>query len=100
VLAAAAAHGLEHHVHRLAEDHAHARQLADALAAIPGVRVQPPHTNIVWAELAPEKAAGAEQRLRAAGVLCNGNGRLRFVTHLDVSSAEIERAIGVLREHL
>ena len=100
VLAAAAAHGLEHHVHRLAEDHAHARQLAAALAAIPGVRAQPPHTNIVWAELPPERATGAVDRLRAAGVLCSGNGTLRFVTHLDVSSADLERAIGVLREHL
>ena len=39
-------------------------------------------------------------RLRAAGVLCTGLYRLRFVTHLDVSAADIDRAIRVLREHL
>jgi threonine aldolase len=84
VLAAAALHALDHHVERLAEDHANARALAEGLQGLPGVSVQPPQTNIVFVDLAPEKAAGAVERLRAAGVWCTGLYRLRLVTHLDV----------------
>jgi threonine aldolase len=100
VLAAAALHALDHHIARLAEDHAHARALAEGLQGLPGVTVQPPQSNILFVDLAPEKAAGVVDRLRGAGVLCTGLYRLRFVTHLDVSSADIERAIAVLRRHL
>jgi threonine aldolase len=100
LLAAAALHALDHHVDRLAEDHAHARALAEGLAGLPGVTVQPPQTNIVFVDLAPEKAPGAVERLRAAGVLATGLYRLRLVTHLDVGAADIERAIPLLREHL
>ena len=100
VLAAAALHALDHHLARLAEDHAHARALAEGLQGLPGVTVQPPQSNILFVDLAPEKAAGVVDRLREAGVLCTGLYRLRFVTHLDVSSADIERAIAVLRRHL
>ena len=100
VLAAAALHALDHHIDRLAEDHAHARALAEGLLGLPGVRVVPPQSNILFVDLAPEKAAGATERLRAAGVLCNGGHRLRLVTHLDVTSADIERAVSVLRATL
>jgi len=100
VLAAAALHALDHHVERLAEDHANARRLAEGLAGLPGVSVEPPHTNIVFVDLVPEKAPGAVERLRAAGVLCTGLYRLRLVTHLDVSAAQIEQAIRVLRKNL
>jgi threonine aldolase len=100
VLAAAASHALEHHVERLAQDHAHARALAAGLQGLAGVGVQPPQTNILFVDLAPEKAAGVVERLRGAGVLCTGLYRLRFVTHLDVSSADIDRAVAVLRRHL
>ena len=51
VLAAAALHALEHHVERLADDHANARRLADGLAGLPGVSVEPPQTNIVFVDL-------------------------------------------------
>jgi threonine aldolase len=100
VLAAAALHALDHHVERLAEDHANARALAEGLQGLPGVTVQAPQTNILFVDLAPAKAAGAVERLRAAGVLCTGLYRLRFVTHLDVSADDIARATAVLREHL
>lgn len=100
MLAAAALHALEHHVDRLADDHAHARRLAEGLQGLPGVTVEVPQTNIVFVDLAPEKAAGVVERLQAAGVLCTGLYRLRLVTHLDVSSADVDRAVGVLREHL
>ena len=100
VLAAAAAYALDHHIERLADDHANARALAEGLAGLPGVTVQPPQTNIVFVDLAPEKAAGVVERLRAAGVLCTGLYRLRFVTHLNVSSDDVARAVGVLRQHI
>ena len=100
VLAAAALHALDHHVQRLAEDHAHARRLAEGLQGLPGVTVAMPQTNIVFVQLAPEKAAGAVERLAAAGVLCTGLYQLRLVTHLDVSSSDIDNAIALLREHL
>jgi threonine aldolase len=100
VLAAAALHALDHHIERLAEDHAHARALAAGLQGLPGVTVTPPQSNILFVDLAPEKAAGAVERLREAGVLCSGGDRLRLVTHLDVSAADIQRAIAVLRATL
>lgn len=100
VLAAAVLHALDHHVDRLAQDHAHARQLAEGLMDLSGVTVQPPQTNILFVDLAPEKAAGAVERLRQAGILCTGLYKLRLVTHLDVSTADIERAIPLLRQHL
>ena len=100
VLAAAALHALDHHIDRLAEDHANARALAEGLSGLPGVSVTPPQTNILFVDLAPEKAAGVVERLRDAGVLCTGLLRLRFVTHLDVSAADIDRAVVLLRQHL
>jgi len=100
VLAAAALHALELHVERLADDHRHAQQLAEGLQGLPGVTVHPPQTNIVFVDLTPEKATGAVDRLRAAGVLATGLYRLRLVTHLDVSSDDITRAVALLRQHL
>jgi threonine aldolase len=100
VLAAAVLYALDHHVDRLAEDHANARALAEGLQGLPGVTVTQPQTNILFVDLAPEKAAGVVDRLKAAGVLCTGLYKLRFVTHLDVSAADITRAVGVLRQTL
>jgi threonine aldolase len=100
VLAAAALHALDHHVERLAEDHAHARLLAEGLQGLPGVHVAPPQTNILFVDLAPEKAQGAVDRLKARGILCTGLVRLRFVTHLDVTADDIHRAIPILRATL
>ena len=100
VLAAGALHALHHHVDRLAEDHHNARRLAEGLAGLPGVTVQAPQTNIVFIDLSADKAHGAVQRLRQAGVLCTGLYRLRLVTHLDVSSSDIDTVIPLLRQHL
>jgi threonine aldolase len=100
VLAAAASHALEHHVERLAEDHANARRLAEGLQDLPGVEVEPPQTNVVWVTLAAENAVGVAERLAADGVLCAAGRSLRLVLHLDVSAQDIERAIPILRRHL
>ena len=100
VLAAAALHALDHHVERLAQDHANARLLAEGLQGLDGVRVTPPQTNIVFVDIAPAKAAGLVERLQAAGVLCTGLVRIRFVTHLDVNRGDIERALPIIRAAL
>jgi threonine aldolase len=100
VLAAAALHALDHHVARLADDHANARALADGLQGLAGVVVQPPQSNMVFVDLAPELAAGVVDRLRDAGVLCTGLYRLRLVTHMDVSAADIQQAVVALRAAL
>jgi threonine aldolase len=100
VLAAAALHALDHHIDRLAEDHTNARALAEGLQGLPGVSVVQPQTNIVFVELAPERAAGVVERLRSAGLLCTGLYRLRLVTHLDVSREDIDTAVRILRQSL
>jgi threonine aldolase len=101
LLAAAALYALDHHVERLADDHAMARRLADGLAGIDGLQVQTPQTNIVFADLtgaARERSAALLQHLAAHGVLATGLYRLRFVTHLDVDAAGIDRAVAVVRQ--
>ena len=98
VLAAAALHALDHHVARLADDHALARRLADGLAGLPGLRVTPPMTNIVFAQLDGERTPALLDHLKARGVLATGLVGLRFVTHLDVDADGIDRAIAAVRE--
>jgi threonine aldolase len=104
VLAAAALHALDHHVHRLAQDHANAKALAQGLQGLPGVRVQSPQTNIVFvdldASLQQRFPQGVVSALQQEGVLCTGLYRLRLVTHLDVSAAQIEVAVAALRRVL
>lgn len=98
ILAAGALHALEHHVERLADDHANAALLADRLSAIPGVEIDPKsvETNIVIFGLGPKApdAAAFVARAREAGVLVNAVGarKIRAVTHLDVTKAQIEDA--------
>jgi len=102
VLAAAASHALDHHIDRLADDHALARRLADGLAGIAGVQVEPPHTNIVFVDLtgaAREKSAGLLAHLAAQGIQATGLYRLRFVTHLDVDAAGVDRAVAAIRSY-
>lgn len=102
VLAAAASHALDHHVERLAQDHALARRLAEGLAGIDGVQVEAPQTNILFVDLAGparEKGAGLVEALKQQGVLATGLYRLRFVTHLDVDAEGVDRAIAVIRRH-
>jgi threonine aldolase len=102
VLAAAAEYALDHHVERLAEDHAHARTLAEGLAACRGITVQPPETNIVYFDLdetGPD-AADFAARLATRGVrmIDVGPRRIRAVTHLHIDAADVSRACAVVAE--
>jgi threonine aldolase len=97
VLAAAALYALDHHVDRLADDHANARRLAEGLQGLPGVTVAPPQSNIVFVDLADDKPKDAVAQLRQRGMLATGLYKLRLVTHLDVSAEDIERAVPMLR---
>lgn len=102
MLAAAASHALEQHVERLAEDHALAKRLAEGLAGIEGVQVEAPQTNMLFVDLtgpAREKSAGLLEHLQRQGVLATGLYRLRFVTHLDVDAAGIDRAASAIRAY-
>jgi threonine aldolase len=101
-LAAAAAYALDHHVARLADDHALAKRLADQLQGIEGLAVEAPQTNILFVDLtgpARERGAGLIEHLASEGVLATGLYRLRFVTHLDVDAAGIDRAAAAIRRH-
>ena len=100
LLAAAASYALDQQVDRLAEDHALARRLAEGLAGIEGVRVEPPDTNILFVDLvgpARERSGELVPYLAQQGVLATGLYRLRFVTHLDVNAAGVDRAIAAIR---
>jgi threonine aldolase len=106
IIAAAGVYALEHHVARLAEDHEHATILAQALAALPWVSLDPPdvETNIVIFDVGASGCEAKEisARLQKAGVRVSVMGRtkLRAVTHLDVSGQDIERTIEVFRHVL
>ncbi len=104
LLAAAALYALDHNVQRLAEDHANARRLADAIAALPGISLDPQtvETNIVIFGVAPELGGGPAfaRKLHDSGirVLTELTGNIRAVTHLDVDRAQIDRTIGVFEK--
>jgi threonine aldolase len=98
ILAAAGLVALEAMIPRLAEDHAHARLLGEALGARPGVRVAPVRTNIVVATLEGRTAPDVVAALSARGVAATAMDvvTLRLVTHRDVSRADCEQAAGAL----
>jgi threonine aldolase len=98
VLAAAGLYALEHHVARLEDDHANAAVLHEALAGTPGLTLEPVQTNMVWAHLSPALAPRFMERLAQEGVLASGHERVRFVTHLDVTLDDVQRAARVIRE--
>ena len=104
VLAAAASYALDHHVDRLADDHANARRLAEALGAMPGIAIDPTtvDTNLIFFNVQePWPSAPAfVTRLGDVGVRCLAEGtamRVRMVTNLDVSAAQIDDVIQRIR---
>jgi threonine aldolase len=100
LLAAAASHALDHHIDRLADDHALAQRLAQGLEGIEGLKVEAPHTNIVFVDLTGAAQARSSEllaHLNQQGILATGLYRLRFVTHLDVNAADVDRAVAAIR---
>lgn len=93
-LAAAGIYALDHHVDRLREDHLHAQMLAGFLAGLPWVKeIRPVETNIVIVDLSsPFTAAQLLHYLADKGIKASafGPSTVRFVTHLEVSGADIE----------
>jgi len=102
MLAAAGIYALDHHVDRLPEDHALAGRLGQCLAEQPWVAdVNPVETNIViFALRDPGRGEQLVRALRDRGVraMSMGQGKLRMVTHLDVSAAEIDRVCEIIRQ--
>ncbi len=94
MLAAAGLHALDHHVARLADDHRRARDLADGLAAIPGISVEPPQTNLVFVTVPEAVLPRLRTALQDAGIVASaGSPRIRLVTHLDVDDSGIARTV-------
>jgi threonine aldolase len=104
IVAAAALYALDHHVDRLAEDHANAKRLAQGIAGLPGVSVDVAgvETNLVYFELGADAkmdAVACCEALKARGVRMGAMGPrlVRAVTHLDVDRAGIDAAIQAVR---
>lgn len=102
IIAAGGIYALHHHVKRLAEDHLNARRLAEGLAGLPGIRLDPStvETNIVFFDLTGELTApAAVERLLEHGVRMGALGprTIRAVTHLDVDASGIDRALAAAR---
>lgn len=101
ICAAACLYALDHNVDRLADDHANARALADGLSGIAGLVVTPPETNLVFVDVGGTgmTAEEIEARARAEGLMMSSMGRhvSRCCTHLDVSRADVDEAVGVIR---
>lgn len=110
MLAAAAMFALEHHVDRLAEDHANAERLATCLDRLDGIEVEPvageTRTNIVFFRVADRLVGGGggapafAERLRDHGIamIALDPDRIRAVTHLDVTRDQIEHAIDTINK--
>ena len=104
ILAAAALYALDHHVDRLAEDHANARRLAEGIRRIAGLRLDPEtvDTNILFFHVDPALGTAAEfsAELKKRGVLDAGRRPHEDprLTHLDVNSADVDAAIQVISD--
>ncbi len=101
ICAAACIYALDHNVERLADDHENARALARGLAQIEGIEVETPDTNLVFFDTTRTGRAAGEiaAKARAEGVMVSVMGayRGRLCTHLDVSRAQIDEALAVIR---
>ena len=106
MVAAAGIHALDHHVERLADDHANAAVLAEALDAIDGIEIRAQNTNMVFCTAGQVDPAVLTDAMEAAGVLAlwhstpDGTTETRLVTHLDVSSSDLELVANAVEQAL
>jgi threonine aldolase len=101
ICAAACVYALDHHIDRLADDHANARALARGLSQINGIEVQEPETNLVFFKPDGAGVPGDKmvEALRKRGVLvAMMDGRIRACTYLEISADMIEETVGLVRE--
>ncbi|WP_415761760.1 low-specificity L-threonine aldolase [Pseudomonas sp. CP4] len=96
LLAAAGLYALDHHVERLADDHDNAQLLADGLREA-GFVVEPVQTNMVYVQMG-DRAQALKAFAGERGIRLSAAARLRMVTHMDVSRAQIEQVIATFVE--
>ncbi|EUB86168.1 low-specificity L-threonine aldolase [Pseudomonas sp. GM30] len=96
LLAAAGLYALDHHVERLADDHANAQYLAEGLHEA-GFSVEPVQTNMVYVQMG-ERAEALKAFAAERGIKLSAAARLRLVTHMDVSRSQIEQVIATFVE--
>ncbi len=97
LLAAAGLHALDHHVERLADDHANAAALADGLRAIDCLTVRGPFTNMVFVDVPADDAAALGLFLRDEGIVAALGPHTRFVTHLDIDRDAIDHVVAKVK---
>lgn len=100
MLAAAAQYALDHHVERLAEDHARAVMLAAGLGDLPGVKLLGQHTNMVFIDVPADRLRELDVHLRQAGIRISIGylPTLRLVTHLDIDDEGVARTVAAFRQ--
>jgi threonine aldolase len=100
MLAAAAQYALDHHVQRLADDHARAAMLATGLGELPGVKLLGQHTNMVFIDVPADRLRELDVHLRQAGIRISIGylPTLRLVTHLDVDDEGVVRTVAAFRQ--
>jgi len=101
ILAAAGIVALKQHVDRLAEDHDNARRLAEGLAGIPALGVDPSsvQTNMVFCTVAESDMRPLQAHLKAKGIVIGSGNPLRLVTHLDISTGDVDTIIAAFGEY-
>lgn len=100
IIAAAGIHALDHHVERLADDHARAGRLAEALSGLDGLKVEYSGTNMVFVTPADGTGPTLAEALGRAGIRINPGPSLRLVTHLDVDDTAVDRVITAFEQAL
>ncbi|MGQ7247373.1 low-specificity L-threonine aldolase [Halomonas sp. V046] len=91
ILAAGCRHAFHHHVERLADDHRHARQLAQWLGQVPSLQVAGQATNMVFLDVPAPHCGPLEAHLAERDILVAVRPRTRMVTHLDVDEDAVRR---------
>jgi len=95
ILAAGCLYALDHHVERLADDHARAARLADGLRGLPGLVVSAQHSNMVFIDLPADQLTAFKAHLESERIRLSIGylPQIRMVTHLDIDDAAITRTL-------